>query len=247
MEIFNSILLELSNILSILNAEISQLFRELKNDNSLSTTFLIYGSSFIYGVIHAIGPGHGKLLVSAYLLKKGYSYKKAFKLGYLISIVHTFSALITTLAIYYVFESRIRKSFTEASEITGIVAGAVITLIGIYLTYSDWKERVDKDELDKDLSKSDFSIALSAGIVPCPGVMTILIFSAIISQIYVGIISAIFMSIGMGLTISLVGLISTKGKRVLNKRVGDILSILSSILIIILGLWILFESSGLTK
>ena len=223
----------------MLNSEISQLFRELKDDNSLSATLIIYGFSFIYGVIHAVGPGHGKLLVSAYLLKKEYSYKKAFKLGYMISTVHTISALTITLAIYYIFESRIRKSFAEATEITGIIAGAIITLIGIYLTYTDWRERQSETDSDADFSKSDFSIALSAGIVPCPGVMTILIFSAIISQIYVGIISAIIMSIGMGLTISVVGLISTRGKKIVSKRVGDILSILSSILIIILGISIL--------
>ena len=239
MEFFNSMFLELSNILSMLNSEISQLFRELKTTNSLSTTLMIYGFSFIYGIIHAVGPGHGKLLVSAYLLKKEYSYKKAFKLGYMISAIHTLSALIITLSIYYIFESRIKKSFAEATEITGIIAGVVIILIGIYLTYTDWKERQLEEEDNSDLSKSDFSIALSAGIVPCPGVMTILIFSAIISQIYVGIISAILMSIGMGLTISVVGLISTKGKTIVSPKVGDILSILSSILIIILGVLIL--------
>lgn len=238
MEIFNSIFLELSNILSIINSEISQLFRELKKEDSFITTLTIYGFSFIYGIIHAIGPGHGKLLVSAYLIKKEYSYKKAFKLGYMISIIHTLSALIITLAIYYIFESRIRKSFAEATEITGIIAGVIILLIGIYLTYSDWKERNETD-IGSSLSKSDFSIALSAGIVPCPGVMTILVFSAIISQIYVGIIAAILMSIGMGLTISIVGLISSSGKKIINKKVGEILSILSSILIIFLGIAIL--------
>ena len=239
MEFFNSIFLELSNILSMLNSEISQLFRELKTTNSLSTTFMIYGLSFIYGIIHALGPGHGKLLVSAYLLKKEYSYKKAFKLGYMISLIHTLSALIITLSIYYIFEARIKKSFAEATEITGIITGIIIILIGIYLTYTDWKEKQSEED-NSDLSKSDFSIALSAGIVPCPGVMTILIFSAIISQIYVGIISAILMSIGMGLTISIVGLISTKGKTIVSPKVGEILSILSSILIILLGISILF-------
>ncbi len=46
-----------------------------------------------------------------------------------------------------------------------------------------------------------------SGIVPCPGVMTLSFFAITLGEFSLGIISALFMSLGMGLTISAVGLL----------------------------------------
>ena len=243
MEFLNSIFIDLNHFLSQFNREISSVFREIKNSEDFTLILYLWGVSFFYGVIHALGPGHGKLIVSSYLLTKKNSYKKAFKIGYLISLVHTFSALLISLSIYYIIQGVVSKQFHETSEITMKISGILIILFGLYLIYENFikKEKFEEPNLD---NKKDFFIALSVGLVPCPGVMTLVIFSIIISQIYIGIISAIFMSIGMGLTISIAGILATQFHRINNQNkkinIGNLLQKISSILILILGVILIY-------
>jgi len=243
LEFLNSIFIDLNHFLSQFNREISSVFREIKNSEDFTLILYLWGVSFFYGVIHALGPGHGKLIVSSYLLTKKNSYKKAFKIGYLISLVHTFSALLISLSIYYIIQGVVSKQFHETSEITMKISGILIILFGLYLIYENFikKEKFEEPNLD---NKKDFFIALSVGLVPCPGVMTLVIFSIIISQIYIGIISAIFMSIGMGLTISIAGILATQFHRINNQNkkinIGNLLQKISSILILILGVILIY-------
>ena len=71
-----------------LNAFISKSIRSVNDDSSITLTLTVLGIAFLYGVIHAAGPGHGKALVAFYFTSnsKSGNYKKAFKMGYMISI-----------------------------------------------------------------------------------------------------------------------------------------------------------------
>jgi ABC-type nickel/cobalt efflux system permease component RcnA len=55
--------------------------------------------------------------------------------------------------------------------------------------------------------KSRFGVVVLAGVVPCPGVITLCFFAITLGHITIGMIAAVFMSLGMGLTISLAGLL----------------------------------------
>lgn len=68
---------------------------------------------------------------------------------------------------------------------------------------------------------------MSIGIVPCPGVMSIVLFSIILGYINLGILSAITMSIGMGITISLAAILSTQIKKSKSKNLSSIMNIIT--------------------
>lgn len=243
MELINSILMDLNHILAQFNRELSSTFREIKSSGDITPILYLWGISFLYGVIHALGPGHGKLIVSSYLLTNKENYKKAFKIGYLISIIHTISALLISLTIYYIIDGVVSREFREVSDITMKISGALIILFGLYLIYENFFQKEHHHKVDIK-EKKDIYIALSVGVVPCPGVMTLVIFSIVISQVYIGVISAIFMSIGMGLTISIAGILVAQLHRVdrENKKfnIGKVLQKIASILILILGLILIF-------
>ena len=159
-----------------LNKLISSSMRDYSNDSSLYAIGIILGIAFVYGLIHAAGPGHGKALVGAYFINNKGSYKKALKLGYMISIIHAISALILTFGIYFVIDGIFSRTFHEVSNIGLKISSILIIIIGFYLIYEAYK---DKNVIQNNFtsSKSDLAIAISAGIVPCPGVMTITLFS----------------------------------------------------------------------
>jgi len=228
-----------------LNAIVSSNLRSFETDDSLMGIFIILGISFIYGVIHAAGPGHGKALVGFYFLKEGGSYKKVFKIGYLIAIIHATSALLFTFGVYFLLNTLFSRTFHQISKVSITISAILIIIVGFYLIYEAYKHKNERDKKIEKSNKSDLAIALSAGVVPCPGVMTITLFSISLGHTILGIASAMVMSIGMGLTISLAGIFSValqkKNANAFGKY-GYILESLAALLIIGLGSFLLIGS-----
>lgn len=233
-ELYNQLIKQIIMLQYQLNSYISTTIRSINDDNLFSTSLLILSIAFLYGLIHAAGPGHGKALVAFYFTSNKFEYKKAFKMGYLISIIHAISALIFTFGIFYILKTMFRRNFNEISIISMKISSVMIICVGLYLIYEAYKSKKVKERTIKLSTKSEYLVAFSAGIVPCPGVMTIVLFCIVLKQYTLGILAAITMSIGMGLTISVAGILSI----LLNKKAGKLLDSKSYILEIIGGLLI---------
>ncbi len=234
-DFFNLILKKFIEIQQHLNAAISSNFREIGDGNALIPILTVLGIAFIYGVVHALGPGHGKLLVSSYFLRNNRSYKEAFKMGYLISLVHTLSALTISFVLYYLLEVVFSQTFQEVSFYMRKISALLIIGVAIYLFFEQHKEHYRPDTTQK----SDLSIALSAGVIPCPGVMTIILFSILLGNISVGIAAAILMSLGMGLTISLSAIAATATRSHTPSKISMIFPFVGSVMILLLGVYLL--------
>jgi len=241
MELYSSFIKQIVDWQYELNHFISSTIREVNDESSLTLSLTVIGIAFIYGLIHAVGPGHGKALVAFYFTSNKSDYKKAFKMGYLIAIIHTFSALIFTFGIFFILKSFFRKNFNEFSSIAMSISAVMIMLVGCYLIYEAYKHRKERDTEVKKSKKSELAVAFSAGVVPCPGVMTIVLFCIVLGQYSLGILSAVAMSIGMGLTISLAGIFSIA----INKKTGSLLNDKAYILEMLGGLFVLLLGSFL--
>ncbi|MEA3499300.1 MAG: high frequency lysogenization protein HflD [Campylobacterota bacterium] len=243
MEIYNTILKQLVLWQYQINSYISTTIRSIDDENSLAGSLLVITIAFLYGVVHAAGPGHGKALVSFYFINdKEQSYKKAFQMGYLISAIHATSALIITFGIYFIVQKMFRQNFNEVSSIAMSISSVMIILVGFFLLYKAIKDKNDKEiEFTNRSNRSQLAVAFSAGIIPCPGVMTIVLFCIMLKHFVLGVVAAIFMSIGMGLTISLAGILTVlfrkKTTNIIESK-GFYFEIFGACLIIILGLFL---------
>lgn len=194
------------------NTELSAHFRAIDEEN-LIPMLLIFALSFGYGVVHAIGPGHGKALVAGYLLANPTKRSHVFQIGFLIAIVHALSALCVTLAATYLIQISAMKLFRQVNPPLFQISGALIVLMGCWLLYDVWRSsNIIKESVHPRNSR--FGVVILAGIVPCPGVITLCFFAITLGHIGIGIIAAIFMSLGMGLTISLAGLVVNRFQKV---------------------------------
>lgn len=242
-EIYGSFLKQITLWQYELNRTISSSIREINDENYLLVYATITGIAFLYGLIHAAGPGHGKALVAFYFAKGEEDYKSALKLGYLISIIHAISALVITFGIFFILKTMFRQDFNEFSITAMKISAVMIILIGCYIIFKAIKEKMGPAQKENvDRTKSRYAVALSVGIVPCPGVMTIVLFCIILKQFALGVLAAIAMSIGMGITISSVGIMSVlfanKTSKFINTK-GYLLEMLSGGLILILGIFLL--------
>lgn len=210
-------------------------------------------------MIHALGPGHGKSLVAAYFLGNNRSVSKAFSVSALIGVVHTFSAFILTFVIYYVLNTYMGRYFSDIEAVTTKVSALIIILIALYLLYkriskrpkaipqtSTWSQVKPTPSHHQSCGcgacqtqSTDIGVILSAGIIPCPGTVTVFIFTLSLGVYMVGLMSAIFMSIGMSFIIFIAAYLSLKvrEKSSPNERIRQILDYGS--LIVIFGLGVL--------
>ncbi|UFH60312.1 HoxN/HupN/NixA family nickel/cobalt transporter [Sulfurovum mangrovi] len=239
-------------------AHIFGLVKQIEREGSILAYFWLLAFSLIYGVIHALGPGHGKSLVAAYFLGNNRSVFKAFSVASLIGVVHTFSAFLLTFVIYFVLNTYLSTYFADLESVTIRISAVIIIVIALYLLY----KRLPKKEKKQPLwsatqphqhasscgcgacqsTSTDLGIILSAGIVPCPGTITIFVFSLSLGAYFVGFLSAVFMSIGMSIVIFAAALLSIKvrQKSTSNHTLRKILDYGSLLFIFILGVVLFF-------
>jgi len=209
--------------------KILNLVEDIVYNNSISSYLWLLLFSLIYGIIHALGPGHGKSLVAAYFIGNNRSVSKALGIASLIGIVHTFSAFLLTFTLYYILNTYLSNYFDNLEYITIKISAMVIILIALYLLYKKLPKKQKKVPLWSAQNTSehasscgcgackststDLGIILSAGIVPCPGTITIFVFALSFGAYMVGFLSAIFMSIGMSIVIFAAALLSLKVRK----------------------------------
>lgn len=262
----NSIYDTLSLYLKTIHTNIKDNLESIKDTNSITSYIWLIAFSFLYGVLHALGPGHGKSLVSSYFLSQKRDYTKAISVSFMIGVVHTFSAFLLTLVVYYVLNTFLSKYFTNIEYFALKISAVIIIAIALYLLYKKLKpkpkiktfkisttnnfvlEQNNKIHTSScsclacNNDSTDYWLVLSAGIVPCAGTVTIFIFTMSMGIYFVGFLSAIFMSLGMSLIIFLSASISILiKKRIENKtsKVTKFLEYGSLLFVLSLGIMLL--------
>jgi len=241
-----------------LKERLLDLVEDIVMNESITSYLWLLLFSFVYGLIHALGPGHGKSLVAAYFIGNNRSALKAFSIASLIGVVHTFSAFLLTFTLYYLLNAYLSEYFDDLEYVTIKISALIIILIALYLLYKKLPKKQktapqwSTDNPTQHIStcgcgackstSGDLGIILSAGIVPCPGTITVFVFTLSFGAYMVGFLSALFMSIGMSLVIFVAALLSLKvrqntsgeGKLRMILDYGSLLFILSLGLILLL-------------
>lgn len=101
-----------------------------------SASWALITISFLYGVFHAAGPGHGKAVIASYMLADNATWKRGALLAAISAFVQAAVAVAFVGIAVLVFGATARNMSVAASAIE-IVAYSVIVLLGLYLL---WKK-----------------------------------------------------------------------------------------------------------
>ncbi len=94
----------------------------------------LVGLSFAYGVFHAAGPGHGKAVISSYMLANEVELKRGVLLSFLSSILQGVVAILLVGAAY-LFLRGTTVSMTDATRALETGSYALIALFGAWLLF----------------------------------------------------------------------------------------------------------------
>ena len=242
-----------------INQKIIELSKQIKEKKSPKPILIILFVTFIYGMVHALGPGHGKTVTFSYFLSERAEVKKGIVVGTLIGFLHAGSALILVLVLYFIIQQSFLRPLEDLSRIIKLISYSLITLIGLFLLLKavinliKRRKREGKSIYNSfETTKSIIPFAIAVGIIPCTGAVIVLLFSISMGILGIGIVSTFCMALGMSTTISLVGVSTILAKKgvtrfLINRTKASsilqtALSIIGALLLTLLGI-LLFTST----
>ena len=111
---------------------LSSTIRAAKADGSAAYTLL--GISFIYGIFHAAGPGHGKAVISSYLVAHDETWRRGVVLSFASAILQALTAILI-VGIAAVLLGATAKAMGDTVRVVEMVSYGLIILIGLRLLW----------------------------------------------------------------------------------------------------------------
>jgi nickel/cobalt exporter len=212
-----------------MNEAISAKFREMEGGGSPAVLFGILLLSFVYGALHAAGPGHGKSVVASYLLARPKAWPTGVAIGTLSSLLQGVVSILLVLVLALVFQIGGLDLMAHATVIE-VISYGLIVLIGAWLFFEAVTGRgchahghVHDHACGHDhhhghdhgtaRDRTMVGLILAAGITPCASAIIVLLFALAQDALAIGIGAALVMSLGMGVTVSAVALLSIFGRK----------------------------------
>ena len=109
---------------------LSGLIRAAKTDGSAYWSLM--GISFVYGIFHAAGPGHGKAVISSYLLANEETWRRGVALSFASAILQALTA-VALVAVAALLIGATAKMMGDTVRVIEVVSYALIVLLGIRL------------------------------------------------------------------------------------------------------------------
>ena len=126
----------------------------------------LIGLSFAYGIFHAAGPGHGKAVISSYMVANEIELKRGVAISFVSALIQGLVAVLVVGAAYFVLRgSGITMTMaTNAMEITSFV---MVILFGSWLLFRKLRAmmqgRVQRQKMQLATSAGPISLSLFEG------------------------------------------------------------------------------------
>ncbi|WP_424983598.1 DUF1007 family protein [Maritalea sp. S77] len=189
------------------------------------------GLSFLYGVFHAAGPGHGKVVISSYMVAS----ERELRQGILISFAAAMMQSIVAVAFVLIAAGLLRLTsfaMSDAAHWMAVGSYALVMLLGVYLVWRKLAPRFggkghahhhhhDHNHPDHDAEscdhckhapepkqfagrdwKAQIGLVMSVGLRPCSGALVVLAFALSQDLLPAGIAATFLMGLGTAITVS---------------------------------------------
>ncbi|MEA2983147.1 MAG: nickel/cobalt transporter (NicO) family protein [Alphaproteobacteria bacterium] len=110
----------------------SRIIRSAKTDGTAVWTLL--GVSFLYGIFHAAGPGHGKAVISSYLVANEETWRRGIVLSFASALLQALVA-VALVGVAAVVLNATARQMCDAGRVIELASYALIALLGARLIW----------------------------------------------------------------------------------------------------------------
>ena len=207
----------------------------------------LLGAALFWGMAHALSPGHGKTIVTAYLVGQRGTPRHAALLGLVVTATHTVGVFalgaITLLLSRFIVPDQLYPWLN-------FVSGLLVVLIGASVLRARWRHsrahahgrdhhhHHHEDGLSR---RSLVAVGVSGGLLPCPSALVVLLAAISLHRVAFGMLLVVAFSIGLALTITGIGFAAVLARGAFRRlsfdgRVVSLLPTASALVILAAGL-----------
>ncbi len=233
-------------------------FASLIGHRNLSV-WVILGSlalAVFWGAAHALSPGHGKTIVTAYLVGSRGTPRHAALLGLITTVTHTAGVFalggITLLLSEWIVPDRLYPWLDLSAGLMVVGVGGAV-LLGRARHARSHRHGHDhhhhhEHEHAHDL-RSLVAVGISGGLLPCPSALVVLLGAISLHRVGFGMALVGAFSVGLAMTITSIGLVAVLAKRAFARfdgrgRLLSVLPALSAAVIVVAGLGMVVHALG---
>jgi nickel/cobalt transporter (NicO) family protein len=115
----------------------SNAIRQLKTGSTSAAAWTLLSISFLYGVFHAAGPGHGKAVVTGWVLATENELKRGVFIAFLSALIQALTAIVIVSGLLLF----VNGASAMARDVAGFLESASYIMIagmGLYLVWNGW-------------------------------------------------------------------------------------------------------------
>lgn len=114
--------------------EVATSLRALKDQGALGPLLALLSIAFMYGVLHAAGPGHGKAVIAAYLAADNSAFARGIALSFLSSAAQALTAIVGVGILAWIV-GLIARDVTAVAFTLERISYVMIAGVGVYLMW----------------------------------------------------------------------------------------------------------------
>ena len=221
---------------------------------------MILGSlalAVFWGAAHALSPGHGKTIVTAYLVGSRGTPRHAALLGLVTTVTHTAGVFalggITLLLSRWIVPDRLYPWLDLSAGLMVVAVGATV-LAGRARharahRHGHHHHQHHHDEGDAHSLRSLLAVGISGGLLPCPSALVVLLGAISLHRVGFGMALVGAFSVGLALAITSVGLVAVLAKGAFARfdgrgRLAAVLPAVSAAVILVAGVGMVVRAVG---
>ena len=204
-----------------------------------------------WGAAHALSPGHGKTIVSAYMVGSRGTPWHAALLGLITTATHTVGVFalggVTLLLSQWIVPDRLYPWLDLSAGVMVVGVGAFVLAARARHArahhhghhHHDHDHDHDHDHAHGE-RRSLLAVGISGGLLPCPSALVVLLAAISLHRVAFGMLLVLAFSIGLAVAITCVGLLAVLAKRAFARfdsggRLLSVLPAVSALVIVVAG------------
>jgi nickel/cobalt exporter len=104
----------------------------LKTDNPMAGALTLAGLSFLYGILHAVGPGHGKTIISSYVVANEETVRRGVIISFIAAGLQALTAVALVALLLFGLNATGLQVNAWSNQLESL-SYAMIALVGLYL------------------------------------------------------------------------------------------------------------------
>ncbi len=230
-----------------LTGELRQHLAVMKETGSWEPAAAIMLASFLYGVFHAVGPGHGKIVIAGWFATRRARIAHGLIASLIAAMVQSASAIVIVGALAGLLALAPRDVMANAGWLEAASYG-MITLVGGMMI---WRTLTGKgcghdhghdqeghhhhgeaccghdhghhrQATDPVAERNAlFAVATAVGFRPCSGAILVLLFTLANNMFVVGMLATFAMGLGVAITVAAIGMGALGLNRLIERNFAD--------------------------